>query len=330
MTTVELLDRTIRYALSITLDDADTTERRARVLQMAQEVYEDVWYYRLWKFRKTHATVSIDSTGLGLLPIDFLELGKEGRVYSESGAEIEETQWNVVSSAREQQVSSPEPGIFALAGLEYSTDKLQLQLPTASTQNVVVYYERKPLVLVDMDKPTVALIGGGITGTFYYKTTYVTANGESEGSRVSDAVVAAGSAMTVTVGLGPTGTTSRKVYRTLTTPSGTPTIFRLVATIADNTTLTTTESVSDVTLAGNALLTTRNSTEYGLERIPVAYHYRVLIPGVRWRVLDDIPDSRAKTAFDLFESGKSWMAAVERPRKGTLQKLPRAIPRGMW
>lgn len=327
MNTVDLLDRTIKYALSLTNEDEDTTERRRRILQIAQEVVEDIWYYRLWRFRKTSAAVQVGNTGFGALPTDFLELGKEGGVYDSSGTELTEVHWNILAGLRQQSTSN-DTNVYAITDLDYTTGTPNLQIPTiGSLPTFTVYYERKAPLLFEMDRPTAVEGAAGLpNGAYSYKVTYITSNGESEGSRPSDTITVSSKHIIVTLGLGPTpATSSRKIYRT----AAGGTIYKLLTTIADNITTTFDDNVADGSLGVSSTLVAGHN-EFSLERIPSAYHFRVVIPGVRWRVLDEIPDARAKTAFDLYDSGKAWMAAVERPRKSTLQKLPRSIPRGMW
>ncbi len=113
--------------------------------------------------------------------------------------------------------------------------------------------------------PTVALIspaaaGNVDNGAHRYRVTFVTANGETEGGTVSDAVTVVDKAVNgkVTVSAIPVGgsaVTSRKIYRTIAGGS----TYLLLATIADNTTTTYTDNTADAGLGAGAPST--NTTE---------------------------------------------------------------------
>lgn len=72
------------------------------------------------------------------------------------------------------------------------------------------------------EAPTAAATGAGVlTGTYCYAITNVTANGESLAGRVSFPVTAASREISLAnIPIGPTGTISRNIYRTLSTGNG--------------------------------------------------------------------------------------------------------------
>ena len=99
--------------------------------------------------------------------------------------------------------------------------------------------------------PTVAIGSAtGITGTFNYQVTFVTASGETEGGTVSSNVTV--SNQKVDLSAIPTGTTgfvtARKIYRSTTGPT---TPRKLVTTINDNTTTIYTDNTADGSLGAN-------------------------------------------------------------------------------
>jgi uncharacterized phiE125 gp8 family phage protein len=103
------------------------------------------------------------------------------------------------------------------------------------------------------DAPTVALAGagaGGVTaGAHRYRVTFVTADGETDGGTVSSIVTVADAAVNgkVAVSAIPVGgaaVTARKLYRT----AAAGTTYLLLATIADNTTTTYTDTTADGSL----------------------------------------------------------------------------------
>lgn len=109
--------------------------------------------------------------------------------------------------------------------------------------------------------PNAVLAGAGAgnlgTGTYQYKVTFVTASGETEGSASgSVAVTTPGSdgQVNVTFTTGPTGVTGRKIYRTLVGGS----TFKLLTTVADNTTTLYLDNIADGSLG--ATLAESNTT----------------------------------------------------------------------
>lgn len=86
----------------------------------------------------------------------------------------------------------------------------------------------------------------GITGTYRYKTTFVDANGETLSSVVSSPDISPANQKVdlSSIPTGPTGTTSRKIYRN----KNGGTIYYLVTTIANNTATTYTDSTADASI----------------------------------------------------------------------------------
>ena len=108
--------------------------------------------------------------------------------------------------------------------------------------------------------PTVAVnvAAGNLTGTYYYRITFITASGSTEVGAVSASVSPSAQQVNLTaIPIGPAGVTARGIYRTV-TGGGFPYITYLVATISDNTTTTYTDNVADGSLGAAGL--TLNST----------------------------------------------------------------------
>ena len=106
------------------------------------------------------------------------------------------------------------------------------------------------------DAPTVALAGAGAgnvdNGAHLYAVTFVTASGESglgasASVTVTDKTVN-GQVSITAIPIGPSGTTARKVYRTVAAGS----VFKLLTTIANNTGTTATDNTADASLGANA------------------------------------------------------------------------------
>lgn len=97
-------------------------------------------------------------------------------------------------------------------------------------------------------------------GVHRYRVTFVTADGETEGGTISDALTVAdktsdGKVSLTAIPLGGSAVTSRKVYRTEADASD----YKLLTTIADNTTTTYTDNTADAGLGAGC--PTTNTTE---------------------------------------------------------------------
>lgn len=105
--------------------------------------------------------------------------------------------------------------------------------------------------------PTAALAGAGIglvdNGAHQYRVTFVTAAGQTSSGTVSSTVTVVDKTINGKVSLSsiPTGSafvTSRKIYRTAAGGG----VFKLLTTLADNTTTTYTDNTADASLTTNA------------------------------------------------------------------------------
>jgi hypothetical protein len=111
-----------------------------------------------------------------------------------------------------------------------------------------------PLAAAPATVATISSIGAGGSvdvGVHTYKYTFVTNGVESLPAATSlTATTTAGNQTVNVAGIiaGPTGTTARKIYRTIASTTGLIGSYRLVATIADNTTLTLADTAADSTL----------------------------------------------------------------------------------
>uniref|UniRef100_A0A6M3LW53 Uncharacterized protein n=2 Tax=viral metagenome TaxID=1070528 RepID=A0A6M3LW53_9ZZZZ len=119
----------------------------------------------------------------------------------------------------------------------------------ANGSNYINIYDGNIEIITEMGAPyaEVTTTPGNPDGTYYYAMTYVTAGGEEVLGSVSNTVTVSSEQVTLYLPLGYTGTLQRKLYRTV--DSGTT--LKLLATVADNTTLTYTDNIADGSLGAN-------------------------------------------------------------------------------
>ena len=90
---------------------------------------------------------------------------------------------------------------------------------------------------------------GALTGQYYYEMTFVTAGGEERIGTKSNLITLKNNQVLLNLPQGYPGTTSRKIYRTAVSGS----VPKLLATIADNTTLTYSDNTIDSSLGNNII-----------------------------------------------------------------------------
>ena len=96
---------------------------------------------------------------------------------------------------------------------------------------------------------TDSAVSGNPNGTYYYEMTFVTASGEERIGTRSNTITVINSSISLTLPIGYSGTTGRKIYRT-TNGGSTP---KLVATISDNDTLTYLDNTADGSLGADII-----------------------------------------------------------------------------
>lgn len=118
---------------------------------------------------------------------------------------------------------------------------------------------------------------GTLTGTFYYKVTFVdVSDGETKGGPASTSVVATSDQIDLTsIPLGPTGTVARRIYRAVTDSAGP---YYRVTEIADNSTTTYTDNTASIT-ANNQIPKVNNTTAY-LGQAPIGQRVTVDTPSL--------------------------------------------------
>ena len=112
--------------------------------------------------------------------------------------------------------------------------------------NVIVY---DGTYVTEMGAPTAKNLGsaGVLTGDYYYAMSYVVDGVELITGTISNTVTVSSNSITVTLPIGPTGTTERKLYRTEAGGSA----LKLLTTISNNTDTTYTDNTADGSLGAD-------------------------------------------------------------------------------
>lgn len=149
MDTSTLLTTVLKFDANISATDADNTQRRARYLQYAQEVFEYVWLYSEWDFSyaSTSQTVSAASSS-GSLPADFLELGQKGMLFNTTtNRKMKEIPPQDIMEMRARGIV--DLNVFAISGYNTTTSRKQIQLTHTQGFTGTVFYRMTAPTLVD-------------------------------------------------------------------------------------------------------------------------------------------------------------------------------------
>lgn len=150
MTTNAYITALVTWAYNLPGTDGDATARRARLLQFAQEVADDVWFYREWPFVYKRGSVTTDSTGEVAMPSDFSEVGRDGGIYNSSNVRLEYRDPYVLEELAQNSITNSSSMIYTLIGQD-STTPFQVKLKTLlPSQSVDVVYRKHPPTLLDV------------------------------------------------------------------------------------------------------------------------------------------------------------------------------------
>lgn len=154
-----------------------------------------------------------------------------------------------------------------------------------------------------------AVAGNVTAGTHRYKVTFVTADGQTEGSPATAAVTVADAAVNGKVSLtaisvGSGAVTARKIYRTKAGLS----VYYLLTTLADNSTLVYTDNTADADLGAEIPSTNTTSDGYLLSLIRSAREYVEAFTGLSLitreciAYLDSIPEDGIRLPYGPVQS----------------------------
>lgn len=334
-TTSETIDYTLRFYVNQGQQSVDTLQDlRDRARFGLVFIGGRIWGRSPWWFREGSGTMTL-TAGAGTLPADFANLGTQGGIYVANqptlGPLAPVTRQVLYQNLEWNPTAQTYPSIYAMLGVSAAGLQTLLTYPVNSsplTLDVKAYTKRKPDMI---DRPisssvTVALgAAGNLTGAYTYKITFYTASGETEVSApssvdVTTSITAAAQQLSLTgIPLSPCkSVVGRKVYRT----AAGGTVYKLAATIADNTTTTLTDNVADGSLTTVAPTPT-TATGTGMEVFPETFHETVFVQGlIAWmaRAQGDVRDNKW---FDEFDKEIVRMWANEKQGQNAPQTLPK-------
>jgi len=324
VTTGELISAVVNFYLSQGGNDALAPNTRKKAEFHLQALGNKAWAEAPWHFKRTSATIAV-SAGAGTFdfPANYSGIGTRGVLFVP--AENRELSYKTADAMARLRNLSPSTGtsrcwafqdqsaLGIKGGLLYPINSGALSL---SLQN----YDRRPPIMVDRPvKPSaVAGAAGALTGTYTYRQTFVSADGETEGSPVSASVTVAAKKITVTLAVSPNPkVTSRKLYRTV--DGGTQ--EKLVATVSDNVTTTYSDEIADGSLGAN--VPTNATAVTGLELFPAGYHESVFYDGLMARLMKNQGDTRDIESDADFMKGIRLMWVNFKEDRNRVVRLPR-------
>lgn len=295
MTSGELITAVVNYYLSQGGTDALNPNTRKKAEFHLQGLANKAWAAAPWHFKRTSGTITVAADGLGQFsfPANYSGIGTRGVMFvSGQNQEVVYRPADVMSRLRNLAASTATlPNFWGFRDQSALGLKGGVLYPinTGVLTLLLENYDRRPPIIVDRPvKPTVAAgAAGAYTGTVTYRQTFVTADGETEGSPVSSSITVAAKKITVTLAVSPNPkVTSRKLYRTV--DGGTQ--EKLLATIADNVTTTYSDEALDGTLGAD--VPTNATAVTGLELFPAGFHESVFYDGLVSRLMKNQGDTR--------------------------------------
>lgn len=324
MTTGELISAVVNFYLSQGGNDALAPNARKKAEFHLQALGNKAWAEAPWHFKRTSASIAVlAAAGEFDFPANYSGIGTRGVLFVPS--ERRELAYRTADAIARQRNLTPLTGVSTCWGFQDQSaigikGGLLYPINSGAMTLQLENYDRRPPIIVDRPvKPSaVAGAAGALTGTYTYRQTYVTADGETEGSPVSASITVTAKAITVTVNVSPNPkVTSRKLYRTVT--GGTQ--EKLVTTLSDNVTTTYSDEIADGSLGAN--VPTNATAVTGLELFPAGYHESVFYDGLMARLMKNQGDTRDVEADQDFMKGIRSMWVNFKEDRNRVVRLPR-------
>jgi hypothetical protein len=282
------------------VDDSDLRYRYGLALQWAGNV---AWAARSYKRRLTNGTVTIDTDGTGLMPIDFASPGGEMKIFLQDNVHelvyLEEGDFFRIRQRSTAAVSRPTH--YTFRGQDaYGFLRLWIY-PRPSEELVlsVENYVAEAPIMIDRPRPVTLTAGtaGLLNGAYTYAVSFVHPEGETELSRyttisVTDLTVLISEIHGIeTPFIGNKVCTGRKIYRL--DPG--ETVFRLLATLDDMTTTTFTDTFATPPFTDEP--PEHHELVTGLTRFPATHHATTMRDLMLLRLARKKGDGRSGSEF---------------------------------
>jgi hypothetical protein len=331
----ELITRVMAFGDNVDPTDADYRPRRRRVLQWAQDGWDQAWnaYNFSWKLVRPLTPNLIVPVGSyeAPLPDDFGNMPPSGGIF-DAPKRLIDVDPQVIADIQQGELSLNGASIaWAIHGWSPTLLKRVVQFNAKGPMNLYMYYNRKPPQLADRPwagLPTVAAgTAGSRNGTYQFLVTYTTIDGyEHEPSDIYTIALASKQAVVTLPDPGPLGTHKVKYVNLYGTVAGGALFYRfaqiLASTIPAAPTLT--NDTSDAALVALPPFVEQSP----LMQFPEDYHHTVLLSSVMSKAKRSKGDTRDWK--QEFTEGITQMIINERPRQSTMQRIPRSAPPGMW
>jgi len=150
MTTVTLIDSILTHTEEVGSTDAENATLRARILERAQEVVDQVWDYADWDFRRTSNEISVLSADDGTFrfPSNFLSVGDHGGLYvADQKRKIEYLEPRELNKMRELEGGTEQyPRFYTMFGRDatFLTTGTLFKAPSANFTINIDYDSQSP------------------------------------------------------------------------------------------------------------------------------------------------------------------------------------------
>lgn len=260
-------------------------EERERMRFLLTGVVQQIWTRCPWWFKRGRGSVVL-TAGVGSLPSDFGAFGTQGKVYRQgaNGPPLEYRPPETVLELYNRGASAGTPLVYTLLGVGATGLFQILAWPQDGSTLILEGYDRAMPELIDIPiAPVVAVnvAAGNLTGSYRYRITFQTTVGETEAGIESDALDFAGEQADLTeIPVSEArAVTGRRIWRNA---AAAPGVYKLVGTLADNTTTTFTDNVADGAL-GVVAPTPATAQYTGLEVYPKDFHESLIMDGLQAR-----------------------------------------------
>jgi hypothetical protein len=150
----QAIEKVIQRSDNIKGNPADYADRRLRLLDSLQEVFEEVYWLRDWVWRRKRSTVTVGAADESAsVPSDFQSFGESGGVWSLLASGGDGHQLDLVTESeifedREKNRRTNTPRKFALFGQNATTYLTQIQIqPHDAAVPLAVWYQPNPPTL---------------------------------------------------------------------------------------------------------------------------------------------------------------------------------------